>query len=103
MPTKKVIQTSQAPAAIGIYSQAIGVGNTIYLSGQIGLDPSTMNMADGIEAQIQRVFENLRAVSNAAGSSLEDLVKLNIYLTDMHNFTKVNETLCIKQRICISL
>ena len=91
MPTKKVIQTSHAPAAIGIYSHAIVVGNTIYLSGQIGLDPSTMDMADGIEAQIQRVFENLRAVANAAGSSLEDLVKLNIYLTDMHDFTKVNE------------
>lgn len=91
MSTKTIIQTPDAPAAIGTYSQAIRVDDTVYLSGQIGLDPSTMQMADGIEAQVHRVFQNLRAVSSAAGSSLSDVVKLNIYLTDMSNFAKVNE------------
>ncbi|CAH1904473.1 RutC family protein in vnfA 5'region [Candidatus Nitrotoga sp. HW29] len=91
MPNKKVIQTLDAPAAIGIYSQAVRVDKTVYLSGQIGLDPNTMQMADGIEAQIHRVFQNLRAVASAADSSLNDVVKLNIYLTDMNSFAKVNE------------
>jgi reactive intermediate/imine deaminase len=91
MSQKKVIQTLDAPAAIGIYSQAIRVDKTIYLSGQIGLDPDTMQMVEGIEAQIHRVFQNLRAVTSAADSSLDDVVKLNIYLTDMNNFSKVNE------------
>lgn len=91
MPNKKVIQTLDAPAAIGIYSQAVRVDKTVYLSGQIGLDPNTMQMAEGIEAQIHRVFQNLRAVAGAADSSLNDVVKLNIYLTDMNSFAKVNE------------
>ena len=91
MAHKQIIQTPDAPAAIGTYSQAIRVGETIYLSGQIGLDPYTMQMAEGIEAQIHRVFQNLRAVSSAADSSFNDLVKLNVYLTDLSHFSKVNE------------
>jgi reactive intermediate/imine deaminase len=91
MNNKKIIQTPDAPAAIGTYSQAVRVGDTVYLSGQIGLDPFTMQLADGIEAQIHRVFQNLRAVATAAESSFDDLVKLNIYLTDLGHFAKVNE------------
>ena len=91
MPNKQFIQTPDAPAAIGTYSQAIRVGDTVYLSGQIGLDPHTMQMVEGIEAQIHRVFQNLRAVSSAADSSFDDLVKLNVYLTDLKHFAKVNE------------
>ena len=91
MRRKQFIQTPDAPAAIGTYSQAIRVGETVYLSGQIGLDPGTMQMADGIDAQIHRVFQNLRAVSSAADSSFNDLVKLNVYLTDLGHFAKVNE------------
>ena len=91
MSNKTVIQTPDAPAAIGTYSQAIRVDDTVYLSGQIGLDPSTMQLVEGIEKQIHRVFQNLRAVSDAAGSSLDDVVKLNVYLTDLSNFTLVNE------------
>jgi len=91
MPGKKIIQTPDAPGAIGTYSQAIRMGDTVYLSGQIGLDPHTMQMAEGIEAQIHRVFQNLRAVSSAADSSFDDLVKLNVYLTDLGHFAKVNE------------
>ncbi len=91
MPSKKIIQTPDAPAAIGTYSQAIRVDDTVYLSGQIGLDPSTMQMVEGIEAQIHRVFQNLRAVASAADSSFDDLVKLNVYLTDLAHFAKVNE------------
>jgi reactive intermediate/imine deaminase len=91
MSNKYVIQTPDAPAAIGTYSQAIRVDNTVYLSGQIGLDPNTMMMVEGIEAQVHRVFQNLRAVADAAGSSLNDVVKLNIYLTDLAHFGKVNE------------
>ena len=91
MPNKMMIQTPDAPAAIGTYSQAIRVDGTVYLSGQIGLDPSTMQMVEGIEKQIHRVLQNLRAVATAAGGSLDDVVKLNVYLTDLGNFTKVNE------------
>lgn len=91
MANKKIIQTPDAPAAIGTYSQAIKVGDTVYLSGQIGLDPGIMQMADGIEAQIHQVFQNLRAVASAADSSFDDLVKLNVYLTDLGHFNKVNE------------
>ncbi|MFZ5511064.1 MAG: RidA family protein [Pseudomonadota bacterium] len=90
---KKIISTPNAPAAIGTYSQAVQVGGTIYLSGQIGLDPTTMQMTDGIDAQIVRVFENLRAVAEAAGASLADAVKLNVYLTDLTHFAKVNEVM----------
>jgi reactive intermediate/imine deaminase len=91
MSNKFVIQTPDAPAAIGTYSQAVRVDNTVYLSGQIGLDPNTMQMVEGVESQIHRVFQNLRAVADAAGSSLDDVVKLNIYLTDLAHFAKVNE------------
>lgn len=88
--TKQIIQTQGAPAAIGTYSQAVKVGNTVYLSGQIGLDPATMQMVEGIEAQVHRVFSNLKAVAEAAGGSLADVVKLNIFLTDLSHFTLVN-------------
>jgi reactive intermediate/imine deaminase len=91
MANRKIIQTPDAPAAIGTYSQAVCVGDTVYLSGQIGLEPGTMQMAEGIEAQIHRVFQNLRAVASAADSSFNDLVKLNVYLTDLKHFAKVNE------------
>lgn len=91
MSHKQIIQTPDAPAAIGTYSQAVRVNGTVYLSGQIGLDPFTMQMVDGIEAQIHRVFQNLRAVASAADSSFDDLVKLNVYLTDLAHFAKVNE------------
>ncbi|HRH80252.1 MAG TPA: RidA family protein [Thiobacillaceae bacterium] len=89
--TKTIIATDQAPAAIGTYSQAVRAGNTVYLSGQIGLDPASMQLVDGIEAQIHRVFENLRAVAQAAGGSLGDVVKLNVFLTDLAHFGRVNE------------
>ncbi|MCE1185513.1 RidA family protein [Zoogloea sp.] len=88
---KEIIATASAPAAIGTYSQAVKAGNTVYMSGQIGLDPATMQMVEGFEAQTVRVFENLKAVAEAAGGSLADAVKLNIYLTDLSNFAKVNE------------
>ncbi len=91
MLNRTMIQTPDAPAAIGTYSQAIRVDDTVYLSGQIGLDPGTMQMVEGIEKQIHRVFQNLRAVAAAAGGSLNDVVKLNVYLTDLGNFTRVNE------------
>jgi reactive intermediate/imine deaminase len=91
--SKTIISTSNAPAAIGTYSQAVKMGDTVYLSGQIGLDPVTMQMVEGIEAQIARVFENLKAVAEAAGGSLADVAKLNIYLTDLGNFARVNETM----------
>lgn len=88
--TKQIIQTQGAPAAIGTYSQAVKVGSTVYLSGQIGLDPASMQMVDGIEAQVHRVFSNLKAVAEAAGGSLNDVVKLNIFLTDLSHFALVN-------------
>lgn len=88
---KQIIHTDGAPQAIGTYSQAVKVrGSTVYLSGQIGLDPATMEMVDGIEAQVHRVFKNLKAVAEAAGGSLADVVKLNIYLTDLAHFALVN-------------
>ncbi len=90
---KTIIATPNAPAAIGTYSQAVRVGDTVYLSGQIGLDPASMQLVDGIDAQIVRVFENLKAVAEAAGGSLADVVKLNVFLTDLGNFAKVNETM----------
>lgn len=87
---KQIIQTQGAPAAIGTYSQAVKVGNTVYLSGQIGLDPTSMQLVEGIDAQVHRVFSNLKAVAEAAGGSLSDVVKLNIFLTDLSHFTLVN-------------
>ena len=89
--TKEPIETKKAPQAIGTYSQAIRTGNTVYLSGQIGLDPETMQMAEGIEAQADRVFQNLRAVAEAAGGHLDDMVKLTVYLTDLVHFPRINE------------
>ncbi len=89
---KTIIQTEKAPAAIGTYSQAVKVDQTVYISGQIPLDPTTMEIVDGgIDAQITRVFDNLTAVSEAAGGGLKDAVKLTIYLTDLSNFPVVNE------------
>ncbi len=91
---REVIFTEQAPAAIGTYSQAVKVGKTVYLSGQIPLVPETMELVDGdMTAQIIRVFENLQAVTEAAGGSLDDIVKLNIYLTDLSHFPLVNEVM----------
>ncbi|NCS65513.1 MAG: reactive intermediate/imine deaminase [Hydrogenophilales bacterium CG03_land_8_20_14_0_80_62_28] len=89
--TRQIVASAEAPQAIGAYSQAVRVGNTVYLSGQIGLDPATMQMVEGIEAQIHRVFQNLKAVAEAAGGSLADMVKLNVYLTDLGHFAKLNE------------
>ena len=89
--SRQVIHTENAPAAIGTYSQAILVGDTLYLSGQIGLDPYSMELVEGIEAQIRRVFDNLKAVCEAAGGSLADIAKLNIFLTDLSNFQLVNQ------------
>jgi reactive intermediate/imine deaminase len=88
---KTIINTDKAPQAIGTYSQAVKVNNTVYLSGQIPLIPETMEMVNGdIEAQIRRVFDNLTAVCEATGGSLQDIVKLNIFLTDLSNFATVN-------------
>ena len=90
--SKEIISTSKAPQAIGTYSQAVKVGGTVYLSGQIPLIPETMEMVEGgIEDQIKRVFDNLLAVANAAGGSMADIVKLNVYLTDLSHFPNVNE------------
>jgi reactive intermediate/imine deaminase len=86
-----MISTPHAPSAIGTYSQAVRCGDTIYLSGQIGLDPETMQLVEGIDAQVKRVFDNLKAVAEAAGGSLADAAKLTIYLTDLAHFAKVNE------------
>lgn len=90
MANKQIIQTDGAPQAIGTYSQAVKVGSTVYLSGQIGLDPVSMQLVDGIENQVHRVFQNLRAVAEASGGSLADIVKLNVFLTDLANFALVN-------------
>ncbi len=88
---KTIISTPDAPQAIGTYSQAVKVGDAVYLSGQIGLDPATMYLVEGIEAQIHQVFRNLRAVAEAAGGGLADVAKLNIFLTDLGHFARVNE------------
>jgi len=91
MTTKETLKTDKAPAAIGTYSQAVKVGNTVYLSGQIGLDPQTMELVDGIDAQVRRVFDNLKAVTAAAGGSMDDIVKLNVFLIDLAHFGLVNK------------
>ncbi len=89
---KSIIHTDDAPQAIGTYSQAVKVDNTVYISGQIPLDPASMEVVGGgIEAEITRVFDNLKAVAMASGGSLADVVKLNIFLTDLSNFPTVNE------------
>ena len=92
MSGTEAISTHSAPAAIGTYSQAVRAGDTVYLSGQIPLDPATMELVEeSVEAQIRQVFDNLAAVAQAAGGSLADVVKLTVYLTDLSNFAAVNE------------
>jgi len=89
---REIVQTDQAPGAIGTYSQAVRIGDVVYLSGQIPLDPVTMQIVSGgIERQIIQVFENLAAVARAAGGGLDDIAKLNIYLVDLGDFPRVNE------------
>jgi reactive intermediate/imine deaminase len=90
---KTAIQTADAPAAIGAYSQAVRAGDTLYLSGQIGLDPRSMQLAEGIDAQIERVFANLAAVARGAGLGLDRAVRMTVYLTDLAHFAKVNEAM----------
>ena len=93
---KERVHSEAAPAAIGTYSQAVRVGQTVYLSGQIPLNPLTMELVDGdIEAQIRQVFDNLAAVADAAGGGLSDVVKLTVYLTDLGNFQRVNEIMSL--------
>lgn len=89
--SRTIIQTPDAPAAIGTYSQAVRAGSTIYLSGQIGLEPVSMQLVEGIDAQIHQVFRNLRAVAMAAGGDLNSIAKLNIFLIDLAHFGRVNE------------
>lgn len=90
--SKQIIRTDQAPRAIGTYSQAVRVDRTVYLSGQIPLAPETMELIEGdMSAQIRRVFDNLRAVAQAAGGDLSDIVKLNVFLTDLNDFALVNQ------------
>ena len=89
--SRQTIQSPDAPAAIGPYSQAIRVGHTVYLSGQIGLDPRTMQMVEGLETQAHQVFRNLRAVAAAAGGTLDDIVKVSVLMIDLGAFAKVND------------
>lgn len=92
--TKEIISTDKAPQAIGTYSQAVKVGTTVYMSGQIPLIPETMELLDGsVEEQIHQVFKNLVAVAQAADGSLADVVKLNVFLTDLSNFPTVNQVM----------
>jgi reactive intermediate/imine deaminase len=88
--SRQIISTEGAPKAIGTYSQAVRVGDTVYLSGQIGLDPVSMQLVEGIEPQVRRVFDNLSAVAAASGGTLADIAKLNIFLTDLSHFALVN-------------
>jgi reactive intermediate/imine deaminase len=90
---REIIHTSEAPQAIGTYSQGVRSGGTVYLSGQIGLDPATMQLAEGIDAQIHQVLCNLQAVARAAGATLDQAVKVSVFLTDMSNFPRVNEAM----------
>ncbi len=91
--SRSVIYSPNAPAPIGTYSQAVRVGYTVYLAGQIGLDPVTMHLVEGIDAQIDRVFENIQAVAEESGGSLDEIVKVTVYLTDLANFAKFNEAM----------
>jgi reactive intermediate/imine deaminase len=92
MANKQIISTSNAPSAIGAYSQAVRTGNTVYISGQIPLDPATMEVVEGgFEAEARRVFENLKGVAEASGGSLNDVVRATIYMLDLSHFAKVNE------------
>lgn len=100
MMVQNIVQTDRAPAAIGTYSQAVQVGQTVWLSGQIALDPATMtlvgdNSPEGVAQQVHQVFKNLSAVAQAAGGSLQDVVKLNLFLTDLSHFAKVNEIMAV--------
>ncbi len=91
---REIVRTDQAPQAIGTYSQAVKVGKTVYLSGQIPLDPLTMELVSGdVEVHVRRVFDNLQAVARAAGGSLADVAKLNVFLTDLANFPVVNSVM----------
>jgi reactive intermediate/imine deaminase len=89
--TRQIVHSPNAPAAVGTYSQAVRVGDTVYLSGQIGLDPQTGTLVDGIEAQIHQVFKNLAEVCGAAGGTTADIAKLNVFMTDLSHFPKLNE------------
>ncbi|WP_035055887.1 Rid family detoxifying hydrolase [Andreprevotia chitinilytica] len=89
--SKSIIHSDSAPKAVGTYSQAVKVGDTVYLSGQIGLDPVSNVLVDGFEAQTHQVFKNLRAVAQAAGGDLSDVVKLGVFVVDLANFAKLNE------------
>lgn len=91
--SRETIATSKAPSAIGAYSQAVKVGNTVYLSGQIPLEPDSMELVEGTREQIERVFRNLRAVSEAAGGDLSKIVKLSVFLVDLADFPVVNEVM----------
>jgi len=92
--SREIIKTDQAPQAIGTYSQAVKIGSTVYLSGQIALDPQTMTLIEGdTEAEIRRVLDNLQAVARAAGGSLDDMAKLNVFLVDLANFATVNQVM----------
>lgn len=88
--SKQIIHTDNAPKAVGTYSQAVKVGNTVYVSGQIGLDPTTMTLRDGFNAQARQVFDNLEAIIKQAGGKLSDVVKFNVSLTDLNDFNELN-------------
>jgi len=91
---KQIVSTTEAPAAIGTYSQAVRVGNTIWVSGQIPLDPRTKQLVEGgIEAEVRQVFDNLKAIVVAAGGTFDDVVKANVYLTDLSHFALVNKVM----------
>lgn len=89
--SRQTIQTDKAPAAVGTYSQAVKVGNTVYISGQLGFDPDTMELKEGFEAQAKQVFENIKAICAAAGGTINDVVKFNVSLTDLSDFAALNE------------
>ncbi|WP_395144973.1 Rid family detoxifying hydrolase [Moraxella atlantae] len=89
--SREIIQTDNAPAAVGTYSQAVKVGQTVYVSGQIGLDPKTMQLAQGFEAQARQVLDNIAAICQAAGGSLADVIKFNVSLTDLADFDALNK------------
>ena len=94
--SRQTIQTDKAPAAVGTYSQAVKVGNTVYISGQLGFDPVTMELKEGFDAQAKQVFENIKAICEAAGGSLKDVVKFNVSLTDLNDFAALNEVFMAK-------
>lgn len=89
--SRQTIQTDKAPAAVGTYSQAVKVGNTVYISGQLGFDPTTMALREGFEAQAKQAFENIKAICVAAGGTINDVVKFNVSLTDLNDFAALNE------------